>query len=92
MKKIVQARTWVTLDSNSLIKITRKASVSEPIKQYMTNVLPDRRVWHKAIFGWVLEQGRGPDTPGSFKNSSGPVSIPLKRGASGDKPNPSKEG
>ena len=48
--------------------------------RYLTNVPPDEQVWHKAFFRWVRAQDCGPDTPGSFKNASGPV------GFSGDKP------
>ena len=32
---------------------------------------------------WVRAQGRSPNAPGIPKNPSGPVGIPLKRGASG---------
>ena len=39
---------------------------------------------HKASdLGGSQAQGHGPDMPGSSKNASGPVGIPLKRGASG---------
>ena len=41
---------------------------------------------------WVWAQGHSPDAPDIPKNASGPVGIPLKSGASGDKPNPSEEG
>ena len=47
---------------------------------YLMNVPPDGRVWHKAIFRWARALGRGPDSPGGFKNASG---ITLKRGALG---------
>ena len=30
--------------------------------------------------------------PGGSKNASGPIGIPLKKGASGSKPSPSEEG
>ena len=64
------------------------------IKQYLTNVPPDGRVWHKAFFRWVRAQGCGPDTSGGPKNTLGPVSIPLKRvpQVPGNKSNLSKEG
>ena len=39
----------------------------------------------------VLVQGRGPDLPDSSKNASDPIGIPLKRGASVNKPSSSKE-
>ena len=52
-------------------------------KRYLTNVLPDGRVWHKAFFRWFRAQGRNPDTPGGSKNATDTVGIPKKRGTSG---------
>ncbi len=54
-------------------------------QQYLSTVTPTGRMWHKAFLRWVREQGRSPDSPGDSKNASGPVGIPLKKGASGDR-------
>ena len=37
----------------------------------------------QGLFRWFRAQDRGPDTPGGSKNASGPIGIPLKRGALG---------
>ena len=49
---------------------------------YLSFIPPTVRVWHKAFFRWVQAQGLSRDMPGSSKNASGPVGIPLKRGTS----------
>ena len=59
---------------------------------YLSYIPQTRRVWHKAFLSWVRGYDRSPDTPRGTKNAVSPVGIPLKRGASGDKPSPFKEG
>ena len=46
----------------------------------------------RLFFKWVWVQGCSTDTLGGSKNPLGSIVISLKRGASGDKPSPSKEG
>ena len=49
----------------------------------------------QGLFRWVLAQGRSPHASGSPQNTSGPVGIPLKKGAPhapGNKSSPSDEG
>ena len=48
----------------------------------------------RSFLWWVPAQGRSPDKPAGSKNTSDPVSIPLKGvpQATGDKPSTSTEG
>ena len=62
------------------------------IQRYLSAVQPTGGVWHKAFLRWVRAQDRSPDAPSIPKNASGPIRIPLKSGASGDKPNLPEEG
>ena len=69
--------------SDAIVVMCKVSTSQWLIKRYLTNVPPDGRVWHKAIFRWVQAQGRGPDASCSSKNASGPVGVTLKRGTSG---------
>ena len=53
------------------------------IKRYLLTTPPNGQMWHKVFFKVVQAQGQSPDASGIPKNASGPIGIPLKRGASG---------
>ena len=50
-------------------------------QRYLSALPPTGQAWHKAFF----KVGPSADAPSIPKNASGPVSILLKRGTSGDR-------
>ena len=61
-----------------MLRLSKAVSVFVERPTDQTNVTVKQRFPR-----WMQAQGRSLDTAGGFKNTSGPVGIPLKRGATG---------
>ena len=76
-----QLCTWVSQKLCDILVTRGTIRQLWALLRYLSRSLPNERIWHKPFFlRWVQAQASNPDTPGGYKNASGPVGIPLKGG------------
>ena len=63
---------------DTIVVMCKVSTWQSLIKRYLLTAPPNGQGWHKAILRWFRAQDRSPHAPGSSKNASGHVGIPLK--------------